>query len=134
MPALACSDEDEALDPTLRAPAVGLYDYDALVHRSDTTPPDTLVGQLQIVAANQDSIVGTWAVAGFGTASVRGNWNVTAYTLPAPTTTLGGTVTHRVWRSGGGSGLSCTLTYERIDMPADTFTSYLSNRCSLVRR
>lgn len=129
----ACENGDGALDPTQRAPAVGLYDYDALVHRTDSTPPDTLVGQFEILAANEDSIVGVWSVDGFGDAAVRGVWNVPAYTLPAFPTSFTGSVTHRLWRAGAGTGLSCTVTYEHVEA-SDTFTSYLENRCSLVRQ
>jgi hypothetical protein len=133
LPLAACNDGDEGLDPSFRAPETGSYEYDALVHTSDTLPPDTLTGQLEISVASRDSIIGTWSVPGYTGASVRGVWNVNAYTLPANPTSIQGSVTHRVWRQSGTLDLSCALSYERVDMPADTFTSSTVNRCTLAR-
>lgn len=133
LPLTACGGDDQGLDPNLRAPATGTYQYDALVHTSDSLPPDTLSGELEISASSEDSVIATWSVPGFSAAPVRGTWNINAYTLPANPTSFQGDVTHRIWRQASSENLSCTLNYERIDMPADTFTSSSANRCTLVR-
>jgi hypothetical protein len=128
--AAACGD-DESLDPTMRAPATGIYEYEALVYTAEGEEPDTFAGTLDIDVSSEDSIVGTWNVDGYEDLA-RGIWNITAYALIAdPEAPLQGTITHRVSRESSGS-LSCDLTYV-VEMPADTFTSSAENDCSLQR-
>lgn len=129
----ACGDGDEGLDPTMRAPDTGTYEYEALILTSDTLPPDTLIGQFDIAVASPDSLIGSWSVQGYTGAPVRGTWNINAYTVPAVPTSIGGAVTHRVWRQSGNANLSCALSYERVEMAADTFRSSTGNRCTLYR-
>ena len=132
MLAAACGDSDEALDPELRVPNTGSYAYEALVYTEEGTPPDTFSGTLSINVASEDSILGTWDVDGYAATVARGIWNINAYTLPAdPSPPLQGDITHRVWRQNNSGDLSCALTYERVTMPADTFTTSSENRCSL---
>ena len=127
----ACSDE-EALDPQMRAPATGVYTYDALIYTDEGVPPDTFTGTLDIDVSSEDSIVGTWNVDGFET-EARGIWNITAYTLAAdPQPPIQGTITHRVWRETGSGDLSCQVNY-LLEMPSDTFSSTSENSCSLDR-
>lgn len=131
----ACGDSDEGLDPQVRTPTVGTYTYEALILTDDAAgaDPDTFEGTLQIDIASEDSIVGSWNVAGFGP-QARGVWNINTYALPAePSPPLRGTITHRVWRQAGSTNLSCNVTYQRIQMSADTFTTSAENYCSLVR-
>lgn len=129
----ACGDGDESLDPQLRAPNTGTYSYDALIYTQDASPPDTFSGTLVISVSSEDSIVGSWSVAGFD-GEARGIWNITAYTLPAdPEPPVQGSVTHRVWRENASGDLSCTLNYQRIQTPADTFRTSSENSCSLLR-
>ena len=128
----ACGEGDDTLDPQVRAPNEGTYDYDALVHTAEDAEPDTFSGTLEITVSSEDSIIGTWEVDGYSAAPARGIWNITAYTLPAePTPPLQGEITHRVWRQNGSGNLSCQLSYE-LEMPADTFTSSTENSCSLT--
>lgn len=129
---LACASDDEGLDPQVRAPELGTYGYDALLHTSDSLPPDTLTGQVHITVANEDSIVASWSVPGYAAAALRGTWNVNAYTLPADAPALGGSIIHRVWRQNNSRNLSCVLSYQRIELPADTFTSSNANACTLL--
>lgn len=133
LPIAACGDGDQGLDPAMRAPGIGVYEYEALIVTSDTLPPDTLIGQLDITVASQDSVLGAWSVQGYAGETVRGTWNINAYILPAVPTTIGGAVTHRVWRRSGSLELACALSYERVEMPADTFRSSTGNRCTLYR-
>ena len=117
----------------MRAPETGSYAYDALVYTEDGSPPDTFSGSLVIGVSSEDSITGSWDVQGFDS-EARGIWNVTAYALLAdPQPPVQGTLTHRIWRANGSDGLRCNLTYQRISMPADTFTSSAENTCSLDR-
>lgn len=130
---LAACSEDEALDPQNRAPATGIYDYEALIHMAEGVPPDTFVGTLDIDVSSEDSIVGTWNVDGFED-EARGIWNITAYTLAAdPAPPLQGTISHRVWRATGAGSLSCQVTYT-LEMPSDTFSSSTENYCSLDKQ
>ena len=131
-PLIACGDGDEGLDPTMRAPEVGTYEYEAHIVTSDTLPADTLSGEFEISVASEDSILGSWSVQGYTGAPVRGIWNVNAYTLPAVPTSIQGAVTHRVWRQSGSLDLSCSLSYERVEA-ADTFRSSTGNSCTLLR-
>ena len=130
--AAACGDGEEALDPQMRAPETGSYAYDALVYTADGEPPDTFSGQLVISVSSEDSITGSWSVAGYSS-EARGIWNITAYALVAdPQPPVQGSITHRVWRENGTGDLSCNLTYTR-EMPADTFMSTNENSCSFDR-
>lgn len=131
----ACGDSDESLDPQLRAPDPGTYAYEALILTDEAVDaePDTFDGTLRIDVSSEDSIVGAWSVPGYGP-TARGTWNITAYTLPAdPTPPLQGTITHRVWRQSGSDNLTCNVTFQRIQMPADTFTTSTENACTLQR-
>ena len=129
----AGGESDEALDPQIRAPDLGTYAYEAVVQTRDTLGPTAFAGTLVIDVSSEDSIVGSWAVDGYG-AEARGVWNITAYTLPAnPAPPMQGTITHRVWRRSASSDLDCALTYQHIRMPADTFRSSSENDCTLVR-
>jgi hypothetical protein len=131
----ACGDTDESLDPQIRAPSTGSYAYEASILTDEAVDavPATFEGTLLIDVASEDSIVGSWTVAGYGT-QARGIWNITAYTLPAdPAPPVQGTITHRVWRQSGSGNIACNVTYQRIRMPADTFTTSAENSCTLVR-
>ena len=131
--AVAACGDDESLDPQIRAPNEGSYDYEALVYTAPDSEPDTFAGTLEITVSSEDSIIGTWSVDGYSAAAARGVWNFTAYTLPAdPTPPLQGDITHRVWRQNGSGSLQCQLTYEVVTMPADTFTTTSENSCSLI--
>jgi hypothetical protein len=128
----ACGDGDASLDPQMRAPATGVYAYDALVYTAAGSPPDTFSGSLAIDVSSEDSITGSWSVAGYA-GEARGIWNITAYTLPAdPQPPVQGSITHRIWRDNASGDLSCNLTYTRT-MPADTFSTSSENSCSLDR-
>ncbi|HEX6588599.1 MAG TPA: hypothetical protein VF039_06215 [Longimicrobiales bacterium] len=131
----ACDGGDESLDPELRAPDTGTYAYEAIVLTDEAVDaePDTFVGSLQIDVSSEDSITGTWSVPGYG-GQARGVWNIVAYVLAAdPSPPIQGTITHRVWRANNTGNLACNVTYQYIQMPADTFTTSTENSCSLVR-
>lgn len=131
----ACGDTDESLDPQLRAPNPGSYAYEAVILTDEAVDavPDTFEGSLQIDVSSEDSIVGSWTVPGYG-AQARGVWNIVAYVLPAdPAPPVQGSITHRVWRQSGSGNLSCNVTFQRIRMPADTFTTSSENHCTLIR-
>ena len=130
----ACGDADESLDPQIRAPGTGTYAYEAIILTDDAVDavPDTFLGSLQIDVSSEDSIVGAWHVAGYGP-QARGIWNINSYTLPAePAPPVQGTITHRLWRQSDSGNLSCNMTYQRVRMPADTFTTSTQNACSLT--
>ena len=131
--AVAACGDDEALDPQVRAPALGAYTYEAVVHTEEGAEPQTYAGTLVLDVSSEDSIIGTWQVDGFGS-QARGIWNITAYALGAdPAPPVRGAITHRVWRSNGSDNLSCALTYQH-EMPADTFMSSSENSCLLERQ
>ena len=125
----SCGDGAEGLDPTLRVPDAGVYDYDALIGTSDSTV-DTLAGTLELTSTTPDTITGRWAVPGFTGQSHRAAWNINAYVMPATPTQIPGTLNHRLWRHRNGSDLSCVASYQRVEM-SDTFTS--TTVCSLRR-
>lgn len=115
-------------------PDLGTYLYDAVILIGDSVA-DTLSGSISIIVADQDSIVGVWAVQGYTGAPQRALWDVNSYTLPAQPSGPNGqtrSMTHRVARRSASANLECGVAYRDVLAAADTFFSAISqNSCSL---